>query len=297
MAKNGWEVACSFRKGSHIYDLPEGARWVLADDIEDHNYLPRDFEGVDAVVHLAGRAHITNGTSANQLEAFRRVNVSGTARLARAAAKAGVRRFVYISSIKVNGEGRQSPYSEEDVPDPVDPYGISKYEAEQALAAISVETGIGTVILRPPLVYGPGVKANFESLIRVIDYGLPLPFKNIDNRRSYIYISNLTDAILLSVSHPKAAGEIFIVSDCEDISTPDLIRSLASAMGKKASLFSLHPAIIKAMSSVLGKREEIEKLMGSLFVNAEKIKDRLGWKPPFTLKEGIEETVRQHKLR
>lgn len=294
MLKNGWKVFGSFR-GSAVTDLPEAVKLVRIEEIGDHAYLPCDFEGVNVIVHLAGRAHIANSNCADQFEVFRKVNVAGTARLASAAAKAKVKRFIYISSIKVNGEGRQSPYSEEDVPDPIDPYGVTKYEAEQVLAAISGETGMETVILRPPLVYGPGVKANFENLIKMVASGLPLPFKNVNNRRSFIYLGNLTNAILLSAIHLKAANETFMVSDCADVSTPDLIQLIAGAMGKKAALFSLPPVLLKSIAGVTGKGKELDKITGSLFVSSEKIRKSLGWQPPFSLKDGIKETVRCYK--
>lgn len=292
MLEKGWRVAGAFREKSSSGDLPAGVEGVQIEDIENYYDAHKNLEGIDALIHLAGRAHVMNDAAIDPLGIFRKINVVGTERLARAAAKAGVKKFIFVSSIKVNGESSQVPYTEKDVPMPREPYGVSKYEAEQALKSVAAETGIKTVILRPTLVYGPGVKANFESLIKLVARGLPLPLKNIHNRRSFIYLGNLTDAIFASVVHPKADGETFIVSDCMDISTPDLIRLIASAMGKKDALFSLPPILLKALAKIVGKGEEMERLVGSLFVDTRKIRKLLDWKPPFTLEEGIKETVR-----
>jgi len=208
------------------------------------------------------------------------------------AAKAGVKRFIFISSVKVNGEGSQVSYTENDTPAPQDAYGVSKREAEDLLVRIAVETGLQVVILRCPLVYGPGVKANFKNLIKLANSGLPLPFKGINNRRSFLYIGNLVDAINTCITHPLAVGETFLVSDGQDVSTPDLIKMIVSAMNKKAVLFSLHPNILKVLCKIAGKSEELEKLTGSLLVDSSKIRNLLGWRPPFTLEEGIRETVK-----
>ncbi|MFH1900881.1 MAG: NAD-dependent epimerase/dehydratase family protein [Candidatus Omnitrophota bacterium] len=167
-----------------------------------------------------------------------------------------------------------------------------KREAEDSLKRIAAETGLQTVILRLPLVYGPGVKANFRNLIKIASSGLPLPFKGINNRRSFLYVGNLVDAIGVCIEHPKAAGETFLVSDGQDVSTPDLIRMIAHAMGKKAVLFSLPHGILKALCKIAGKGEEVEKLTGSLLVDSSKIRNLLGWNPPFTIEEGVKETVR-----
>jgi nucleoside-diphosphate-sugar epimerase len=266
--------------------------YVRAGDINQSAAWQQALVGVDTVVHLAARVHIINDPAADPFEAFRIVNVLGTERLARMAAKAGVKRFIFISSVKVNGEGSQLPYTEKDIPGPQDAYGVSKREAEDLLVRIAAETGLQTIILRLPLVYGPGVKANFKNLIKIAGSGLPLPFKGINNRRSFIYLGNLVDAISTCITHPLAAGETFMVSDGQDISTPDLIKMIAFESQKKPVLFSLSPGILKALCKISGKSEELEKLTGSLFVDSSKIRDLLGWKPPFTLKEGIKETVK-----
>jgi len=296
MLEKGWTVLGAFRNKSSGGNLPVGVEGIQIENIENYDNAHKDLEGVDTVIHLAGRAHVMNDTAIDRLDVFNKINVVGTERLARTAAMKGVKKFIFLSSIKVNGESSSSPYSEKDAPMPQDPYGVSKYEAEQVLKGVAAKTGLREVILRPPLVYGPGVKANFYSLIKLVASGLPLPLEGIHNCRSFIYIGNLVDAIFTSVIHHKAAGETFMVSDCKDISTPDLIRLIASAMGKRASLFSLSPVLLKASAKIIGKSEEIERLIGSLFVDTGKIRELLGWEPPFTLEEGIEETIRCYRL-
>lgn len=280
---------------NNVRDIPGVDEYVRVGDINESTDWQQALAGVDAVIHLAARVHIINDPVADPIKAFRKVNVLGTERLARMVAKAGVKRFIFISSVKVNGEGALRPYTETDAPEPQDAYGISKREAEDALACIAGETGLKAVILRLPLVYGRGVKANFKNLIKITGAGLPLPFKGIRNRRSFLYLGNLVDAIITCISHPLAAGETFLASDGQDVSTPDLIKMIATAMYKKPVLFSLHPGILKALCKIVGKTEEIEKLTGSLLVDNSKIRNLLGWKPPFTLEEGIKETVKYCK--
>ena len=275
--------------------LPIDYEVVQVGDIGPQTEWQEALIGVDAVIHLAARVHIMNDPAANPVEVFRKVNVFGTERLARMAVKAGVKRFIFISSDKVNGEGSGVPYTEKDKPEPQDAYGISKMEAEQKLAFVAAETGLKIVILRPPLVYGAGVKANFKSLIKFSSFGIPLPFKGISNRRSFIYLGNLVDAISICITHPLAVGETFLVSDGQDVSIPDLIKMIACAMNKAVVLFYLHPNILKILCRIVGKSEELKKLTGSLVVDSSKIRNLLGWRPPFTLEEGIRETVLKNK--
>jgi len=249
--------------------------------------------GCDAVVHAAARVHIMQDTSADPLVEFRRVNVQGTLNLARQAAEAGVKRFVFVSSVKVNGEGTLpgQPYTADDLPSSVDPYGISKYEAENALLQLMADTGMEVVIIRLPLVYGPGVKANFLKLLKLTQKGYPLPLGGVNNSRSMLYVGNLVNAIMSSLEHPKAAGEIFLVSDGEDVSTAELVRKLASAMGRKAILLPIPLTMLKFVFSRMGKRAEIDRLTGSLCLDSSKIQQVLNWQPPYTLEQGIQETV------
>jgi len=281
---------------SNVHNVSGADEYVQVGDINESTGWQQALAGVDTVVHLAARVHIKSdshkGRDSHFL--FRKVNVLGTEHLARMAAKAGVKRFIFISSVKVNGEGSPVPYTEKDAPEPQDAYGVSKMEAEQALASVAAETGLEVVILRLPLVYGPGVKANFKNLMKIAGAGWPLPFKGINNRRSFLYVGNLADAISTCITHPRAVGETFMISDCADISTPDLIKMIAGAMNSKkgdSHLFYLHPSILKALCKIVGKSEELEKLTGSLIVDSSKIRNLLGWKPPFTMEEGIRETV------
>jgi len=288
LKEKGYSVRAAIR--NNVCDISGVDEYIQVGDINELTDWQQALDGRDAVVHLAARVHIMNDSMVDSLDAFRKVNVFGVERLARMAVRAGVKRFIFISSVKVNGEGALRPYTENDLPEPQDAYGISKMEAEQALACVAVETGLQTVILRLPLVYGSGVKANFKNLIKII--GFPLPFKDINNQRSFIYLGNLVDAISTCIIHPKAVGETFMVSDGQDISTPDLIKMIASARNKKPILFSLHPGILNTLCRIAGKAKEMEKLTGSLLVDSSKIRNLLGWKPPFTLEEGITETLK-----
>ena len=248
--------------------------------------------GVDAVVHLAARVHVMHDTSTDPLADFRRSNVEGTAALARAATASGAKRLVYLSSIKVNGEATHGgAFTERDPPAPKDPYGVSKAEAEEALRRIAAESGLEVVVLRPPLVYGPGVRANFLRLMRLADRGVPLPFRAVDNRRSMVFVGNLADAIVRCVEHPAAAGRTFLVSDGEDLSTADLIRRLAKALGKSAILVPVPPGLMRAAANVLGKGAEADRLLGSLRIDSSVLRERLGWRPPFTVDQGLAATA------
>lgn len=277
-----------------VCDIFGADEYVQVGDIGEKTDWQLALAGIDVVVHLAARVHILGEKAGDSLEKFRKVNVLGTECLAQAAAKAGVKRFIFASSIKVNGEGREESYTEEDVPVPEDAYGISKLEAEKVLARVVSETGLEVTILRLPLVYGPGVKANFKNLVKIAGSGLPLPFKKINNKRSFLYIANLLEVVAVYIEHPEAAGQTFLVSDGQDVSTPDLIRMIAKAMGKRALLFSLPLGFLRLLCKIAGKAEELEKLTGSLCVDNSKIKNLLAWNPPFSLEEGIRDTVATH---
>ena len=249
--------------------------------------------GIDVVIHLAARVHVMNDVSADPLAEFRKVNLHGTENLARQAASAGVKRLVYVSSIKVNGEGtEESPYSESDAADPQDPYGISKWEAEQALHRISQETGLEVVIVRPPLVYGPGVKGNFISLFKAIDKGLPLPLAGARNARSLVYVGNLVDALITCATKAEAAGQTYLVSDGKAVSTAELVSEIARALGRKDRSFYFPPSILSAVAGLLGKTAQVDRLFGSLRVDSSKLGQQLAWTPPYTLQQGLAETAR-----
>lgn len=251
-------------------------------------------EGVEVVVHCAARVHVMDEREADPLEAFRRMNVRGTLRLAEQAAQAGVRRFIYLSSIKVNGEGTQPghAYTADDVPAPLDPYGISKWEAEQALLLLASKTGMDVVIIRPVLVYGPGVKANFRSMMAWLNRGVPLPLGAITNKRSLVAVDNLVDLVMTCVHHPAAANQVFLVSDDEDLSTTELLRMMARALGRPARLLPLPMGLLSGVAQLLGKKAISQRLCGSLQVDINKTKQLLGWTPAISVGGALEKTAK-----
>ncbi|MGC7840695.1 UDP-glucose 4-epimerase family protein [Pseudomonas wayambapalatensis] len=249
---------------------------------------------VGTVIHCAARVHVMNDTEHDPLAAFRRINVEGTLNLARQAAAAGVRRFVFVSSIKVNGEGtaKGRPYTADDIPAPADPYGVSKREAEDALHQLARETGLEVVVIRPVLVYGPGVKANFQAMMRWLDKGVPLPFGAIDNRRSLVALDNLVDLITTCMDHPAAVNQTFLVSDGEDLSTTGLLRRMAAALGRPARLLPVPSALLELAATLLGKRALSQRLCGSLQVDIEKTRSLLGWTPPVSVDNALRQAAR-----
>lgn len=242
-----------------------------------------------AVVHLAARVHVMNDKATDPLHEFRLANTAGTMQLARQAAQCGVKRMVFVSSIKVNGEAGEFTASSQ--PNPMDPYGVSKFEAEQGLFEFSKQSGLEVTVLRPPLVYGPGVRANFLKLLSVVARGIPLPFGSVNNKRSLVHVGNLASAIAACVEHPNAAGKTFLVSDNADVSTAQLVREMAHALGRKPNLLPVPPALIEAAAALLGKRAAAQRLLGNLTVSPEALCDELNWTPPFTLQAGMKETV------
>ncbi|WP_375738000.1 UDP-glucose 4-epimerase family protein [Pseudomonas boanensis] len=254
-------------------------------------------DGVSVVIHAAARVHVMNEIAADPINEFRKVNVEGTLTLARQAAEAGVRRFIFISSIKVNGEGTSPsrPYQADDQPAPADPYGVSKLEAEIQLKSLAEATGMEVVIIRPPLVYGPGVRANFLSMMRWLQKGIPLPLGAINNRRSLVALDNLVDLIVTCIDHPGAANEIFLVSDGEDLSTSELLRRMGKAMGKSARLLPVPVWVLELGAAALGKRAFSHRLCGSLQVDIYKARALLGWTPPFGVDESLQKAA-QHFL-
>jgi UDP-glucose 4-epimerase len=266
---------------------------VAVGDIGPDTNWSAALEGVDSIVHLAARTHVLRETAADSLAAYRRTNVAGTERLARVAAKRGVRHLVFLSSVKVNGElTRERPFTEEDAPRPEDSYGISKAEAERALAGIAAETGLHVTVLRPPLVYGPGVKGNFLRLMRLVARGVPLPLGRIDNRRSFIYVGNLVHAVVQSLDVPRAASRTYLAADGEDLSTPDLVRGLAAALGVRPRLVSCPLLPLKLASTLVGRGAEFARLAGSLQVDSSRIRRELDWRPRYSLAQGLADTAR-----
>lgn len=246
-------------------------------------------KGVDCVVHTAARVHLVRDGAADPLAAFRRVNVQGTLNLARQAAAGGVRRLVFISSVKVHGEitALGKPFFADDAFAPLDVYGISKMEAEQGLCSIAATSGMEVVIVRSPLVYGPGVKANFQVMMRWLSRGIPLPLGAIHNQRSLVALDNLVDLIVTCTHHPAAANQTFMVSDGEDVSTTHLLRRLGHAMGKPARLIPVSSALLQAGAALVGKPELAQRLCGSLQVDIAKTRQLLGWNPPISVDEGL----------
>lgn len=254
-------------------------------------------QGVDTVIHLAARVHVMKDKAANPLEEFLKVNLYGTSNLAQQAASAGVKRFVYVSSVKVNGDQTTviRPFLESDEPDPQNPYAASKWRAEQDLQRIASETGLEVVIVRPPLVYGPGVKGNFVSLMAAIDRGIPLPLKGANNVRSLVYVGNLVDALIACATHPAAAGQTYLVSDGDDVSTAVLVDMIALSLGRNSRAFNFPHAILRAVATVLGRVEQMDRLFGSLRVNDEKLRMELAWSPPYTLEQGLRATAEWYR--
>ncbi|MFC1750727.1 UDP-glucose 4-epimerase family protein [Pseudomonadota bacterium] len=249
--------------------------------------------GVDVIVHAAARVHVMNDSVANSLTEFRFVNVAGTLNLARQAIEAGVRRFVFISSIKVNGESTflGQPYTADDVSELNDPYGISKYEAENGLMKLAEETGLEVVVVRPVLVYGPGVKANFLSMMHWLNKGVPLPFGAIQNKRSLVALDNLVDLIATCICHPAAVNQIFLVSDDEDLSTTELLQRMALALGRPARLLPIPAGLLKSGAALIGKQDIAQRLLGSLQVDISKTKEMLGWVPPVSVNDALKKTA------
>lgn len=291
LIKRGYAVRAALRDSTR-FSIAD-CEIVRAPTIEAGIDWTEALRGMTTVIHLAARVHVMHDDVSNPLEEFRRVNVAGTEHLARSAAASGVKRFVYVSTVKVNGDATDGDkkMTEANAASPQDPYGVSKYEAEQALHRIAAETGLEIVIVRPPLVYGAGVKGNFAQMIKVLAKGIPIPLASVQNLRSLVYIENLVDALILCATHPAVAGQTYLVSDGEDVSTPDLLRQLGAAMGHPARLFPCPPALLKLAGRLIGRSDQVERLLGSLQVDSSKIRCELGWRPPYTLQEGLRLTV------
>lgn len=267
---------------------------IVIGEVDGGTHWSAAVEGCDAVVHLAARVHVMRDKALNPLQEFRRTNVSGTLNLARQAASAGVRRFIFLSSVKVNGESSPhgAPFTENDTPAPQDAYGLSKLEAEIGLRAIATETGMEVVVIRSPLVYGPGVKANFLVMMRLLARGIPLPLAVVTNNlRSLTSLANLVNFIEVCLTHPAAANQTFFVSDGEDLSTAELLSRLGKAIGRPARLFYVPLGILKLGAIVLNRSGVFERLCGTLQIDISKNLKLLGWKPQITVDEGFRITA------
>ena len=287
LLSNGISVRLTVRKKQ---DQPDE---VVVGNIDANTNWSASLIGVDAIIHCAARAHVMNVTDPTTLAAYRSVNVDGTRNLAEQAVAAGVRRLIYLSSIKVNGEQTDlgSPYLYSDTELPEDFYGTSKWEAEQVLNEDAIKTGLEVVIIRPPLVYGPKVKGNFLRLLQLIDKGVPLPLGLVSNARSLVGLDNLVDLVLRCVDHPMAAGKKFLVSDGEDLSTPNLIRRIAKMMGKSPRLLPIPVSIMRMTGRLTNKLDEVDRLVGSLQVVSQYTREVLDWVPPVSLNDGLQRTV------
>lgn len=265
-----------------------------ARDLVVDRYEDLQLDGISCVIHLAARVHVMTDDPATAWGEYFQANVLTTVALARNAAKAGVRRFIFISSVKVNGESTQPghSFSENDTPAPVDDYGKSKAEAEQKLRDISRESGMEVVIIRPPLVYGPGVKANFAAMVHCLQRGIPLPLGAVNNRRSLVALDNLVDLIITCVYHPKAAGKTWMVSDGEDISTAELLRRMSFALKRPSRLISIPPTILEWVARSIGKQDVAQRLLASLQVDITSTRNLLSWTPPLTLDQGLQQVAR-----
>jgi UDP-glucose 4-epimerase len=272
---------------------PQLIDFVSLGDLSVKPNLRAALADMSVVVHLAARVHVMHDNAVDPLHEFRRVNVGGTEALARAAAELGLRRLVFVSTAKVNGESTSGrPFAEGDTAAPADPYAVSKWEAEEALRSVAAETGLEVVIVRPPLVYGPGVRANFLRLMRLVHQEFPLPLPDTNNRRSLIGVENLADCLLRCVSHPGAANQTFMVSDGQDVSTRELVARLAAALGRRARFLPVPERVLRLAARLVQKEPALNRLLGSLELDSCKVRRTLEWKPPVTLDGGLAATAR-----
>lgn len=287
----GHEVTALVRRAGGCDPRAE-ERLIANDNFASLAPLP----AADAFVHLAARVHVMNDAAVDPMNEYRAVNVEGSLNAARAALDAGVKRFVFVSSIKALGEGEPGrAWREDDAPAPADPYGVTKLEAERMLAGFGREHGMEVVTLRPPLVYGPGVRANFEQLMKSVERGVPLPLGSVRARRSMIYVGNLADAIRFVATRPEPTEGVYHVTDGEDLTVPDMIRSLARAFGKPARLLPVPPSWLHALGKLTGHSAQIDRLTSPLRMDSTRLRSGLGWTPPASVAEGIEATVREYK--
>lgn len=294
LQSRGYRVLGAIRKTPDAHQ-PAEVNCLVMGNIDERTDWKVALSGIDSVLHLAARVHMMRETAVDPLAEFRRANVALTLNLARQAALAGVRRFVFVSSVKVNGERTPigQPFTAEDVPQPLDPYGISKLEAEQALMQLAEQTGLEVVIIRPVLVYGPGVKANFHEMMRWVLKGVPLPLGALDNRRSLVALDNLVDFIATCLSHPAAANQTFLVSDGEDLTIPNLLRRTAAAFGRPARLLPVPMFVLRVAGCLLGKGAVIQRLCDTLQVDISKAQRLMGWQPPVSVDAALRKIAQQ----
>jgi nucleoside-diphosphate-sugar epimerase len=289
LIKKDVALICSVRKPMEI----AGADCRVVGDLSMNTDWRHCLEEVDTVIHCAARVHVMQDQESDPLKLFRQVNVAGTLQLAKQAAAAGVKQFIFLSSVKVNGEetGLGSAFTEDCEPQPLDPYGISKFEAEQALFELGRKTGMAITVIRPPLVYGPGVGANFLSMLLWIKRGIPLPFGRIRNQRSFVYIENLVSLMTCCIHNPRAANQVFLVSDGRDMSTTELLKKSAASFSVPSRLFPFPPSLLKLLAKLFGKKSIADRLCQSLQVDISKANRILNWTPPYTVEQGLQVTT------
>ncbi len=276
--------------------VPGLIEYSLLGDLSANPELRGPLAGVSVVVHLAARVHVMRESAGDPLQEYRRVNVDGTKSIALAAVAAGVRRFIFVSTVKVHGESTsEKPFREDMAPNPEDAYAVSKWEAEEALRSLASDSGLEVVIVRPPLVYGPGVRGNFLRLMRLVDHALPLPFPKRKNCRSLLGAENLADFLVHCVHHCKAAGEAFLVKDSEDLSTRDLITRLAQLLGRPVRLVPVPEPLIRLVAKLTFKEKEVNRILDSLVIDSRRIQQSLQWVPPVPLDDGLAATVRWYR--
>jgi len=290
---DGHSVIASVRSSESAANLPSGIAATFTQPLSPETDWSRALSGVNVVVHLAARVHVMHESASDPLSEFRRINVEGTRRLAQCALSCGIKRFVFLSTIGVNGNvtSPEKPFTEQDVPAPHNDYSRSKLEAEQMLRSLAADSSMNLVILRAPLVYGPSNPGNALLLFQAVHRRRSLPLASVRNLRSLIYVGNLVDAITLCCTHPRASGQTYLVSDGDDVSTPELIRRIAAAFGQSARLFPFPPALMSFAAALLGKRAAAERLLGSLTVDSSRIARDLTWRPPFTVQQGLAATA------
>jgi nucleoside-diphosphate-sugar epimerase len=293
LAENGHKLVLFIRQQQDFAVLDDGIVLEAPNLGINADWNLKSEQGIDVLVHAAARVHVIQDNAVDPLAEYRRVNVAGTLALAQQAAAAGVRRFVFLSSIKVNGEATASDVaiSSENCQKPDTPYGLSKLEAEQGLAVIAAHSGMELVILRPPLVYGPGVGGNFLQLMDSVRFGLPMPFGSVQNARSLVYVGNLAEALMKCCEHPCAVGKTYFVSDGAPVSTPELISAISFAMGMTTRIWSVPPRFIQIAANILGRGEQAKRMLGSLVVDDSPLVRELNWKPPYTFEFGLRATL------
>jgi nucleoside-diphosphate-sugar epimerase len=296
MLHQGWQVKAAMRSSTQ---MPDGIEVVEVEDIDGNTDWRKVLHEVEVIIHLAARVHMMEDAVEDPLQEYLKVNFHGTENLAQQAVRAGVKRFIYVSTIKVNGEETRGHYrySEQDMPAPQGPYAISKWQAEQVLHYIAQESDLQVVIIRPPLVYGPGVKGNFNNLLAAIGKGIPLPLAGAHNKRSLVYVGNLVSALIVCVTHPVATGQTYLVCDGKDMSTAFLVKKISEAFGRGNRSFYFPPMLLRIAASVLGRADQIDRLFGALRVSDAKLRGELRWNAPYTIEQGLSATAvwyRQH---